>query len=114
EVGHGLAGMSCVRKRIDHRNRSVSRQFFDGRMSKRSHCHCVDILAQDPGEIGDALTDPKADILASQEDRVATQACDRRLEAYTSAQRRFFEQKSERAARQRQRPLSWPVVVLEP
>ena len=90
------------------------RQLFDGRVSERPDGHRVDVLAQDPGEIGNAFTNSKADVLASQEDRVSPQPRDRRLEAHTGAQRGLLEQEAERAPRERQRALFLPVALLEP
>ena len=74
----------------------ATRQLFDGRVSERPDGHRVDVLAQDPCEIGDALANAKADVLAAQEDRVSPQPRHRRLEAHTGPQRGLLEQEAER------------------
>ena len=66
---------------------------------KVPHGQGVDVLADDAGEVGDALADAQADVLAAQEDRVAAELGDRRLEADAGAQRRLLEEQPERPAR---------------
>ncbi len=92
----------------------VPGQLLDGRVRERPDGQGVDVLADHPGEVGDALADAQADVLAAEEDRVAAQLGDRRLEADAGPQRGLLEDQAERPARQERRPAPALVVALEP
>ena len=79
-------------------------QLLDGRVGEGPDGQGVDILAEDPGEVGDALADAQADVLAAEEDRVAAQPGDRRLEADAGAQRRLLEDQARASGPEQRRP----------
>ena len=64
EIGHGLAGMRGVGKGVDDRDRRGRGQLFDGGVRKGADGQGVDVLAQDPGEVDDALADAQPHVLA--------------------------------------------------
>ena len=74
-------------------------QLLDGRVREGPDGQGVDVLADDPGEVGDALAAPQADVLVAEEDRVAAELGDRRLEADAGPQRGLLEDQAERPAR---------------
>ena len=82
-------------------------------MRERPNGQGVDVLAQDPREVGDAFARSQPHVLAAEEDRIAAQAGDCRFEAHAGAQRRLLEQKPQAAAREQQRPLAALLVALE-
>src|SRR5437899_2648510 len=91
----------------------MPRQLLDRGMSEGPDRQGVDVLADHPREVGDALAAPHADVLVAEEDRAAAELRDRRLEADPRPQRRLLEDQAQRPPRQVQGALPLLVVALQ-
>ena len=70
-------------------------QLLDGRLRERPDGQGVDVLADHPGEVGHALADAEADVLAVEEQRIAAELGDRRLEADAGPERGLVEDQAQ-------------------
>ena len=91
QIGHRLAGVRIVGQAVDYRARAVLGQLSDGVVVFRANDDHVDILAQDPTEIGHALALPESDI-GAQEHRATAELRHTALEADAGPERLFLEQ----------------------
>ena len=113
EVGHRLAGVGRVGQGVDDRDRGVAGQLLDRRLRERPDGQGVDVLADHPGEVGHALADAEADVLAVEEQGVAAELGDRPLEAHPGPQRGLVEDQAQGPAGQ-ELPGCWRAPPLAP
>jgi len=113
QVGHRLAGVRGVGEGVDDGDRGVPGQLLDGRVGVGPHGEGVDELADHAREIGHALPDPEAHVLAAEEDRVAAELRNGGLETDAGPHRRLLEDHPQRPAGQRRRPLPAAVRTLQ-
>ena len=80
------------------------RQLLDRRVGEGPDGQRIEVLAEDAGEIDDALADAQADVIAPEEDGIPAQAGDGRLEADPGPERGLLEDQAQGPARQERGP----------
>ena len=113
DVGQRLTGMAGVGEPVDHRHTRRRRKLLDGGMSLRAADDHIDILAEHPAEVGDALPRRRKPRVVAQEEARAAEVHHRRLEAHPCPQTRLLEHERHHAARQQGVATARVVFLLE-
>ena len=91
QIGQRLARVAEVGQTVDHGTGAMFGNLDDRLMAIGADHDHVGILAEDAGEIGDALTAAEANLIAK-EDRASAEVGHARLEAHTGPHGRLLEQ----------------------
>ena len=86
-----LAGVLGVGQGVDDRHAGPLGQFFQSALSEGAHGDGVDVTAEYPGDIGDALALAQADFGGGKVHRLAAELFHRQFEADAGTQRGFLE-----------------------
>ena len=109
QIGQRLAGVAKVGQAVDDRASAMLGDFDHGLVAVGANHDHVGVLAQDAGEIGDALAPAETGLIA-QEHRTAAKMGHARLEAHARPQRWLLEQQGHHSPRQQR--FAPPLLVL--